>query len=357
MVRRGYRVTYVTSQGYSRLISSLGAEVVIAPSLRNERPGEDPAEFVSSTISETLSDVTPFYEDDRADLILYEFNCRAGRILAEKWGIPAIQFRSDVAFGRDHCIRSADGPDINQLQELEGRLNNILQGYGLSGNYLFDPEDFSVYLYPLEFQLDNSVAGRCFYAGRCPGEHPWFPKWRPNGALQRPIVLVSSSTGILQGPEFYRMCIDALVGTHLHIVLAIGDHNDRRTFEGASNFEVFQNLLLIQAMPHADLIICQGGITTAAEAMYHGVPLLMTTQGSKLHEFYADRFAELGIGRHLTMAETSANSVRTAVLEMLVDLDLRQKVRGMQRAVQTGGGAEETVNRISEYLATYSGRA
>jgi len=151
------------------------------------------------------------------------------------------------------------------------------------------------------------------------------------------------------------MCIDALSSLDLHVVLAIGDHNDAACLGTLPpHFEVLQGIPQMQVMPHAALLIFHGGMVTAAEALYHGVPLLLITHGNVECEAYAEHMAQLGVGIHLRKAETNVDSIRKSAVQIVRGTEIRSMVKEMSRIVRREAGGEDTANRIEEYIESVS---
>jgi len=152
------------------------------------------------------------------------------------------------------------------------------------------------------------------------------------------------------------MCIDALSDLRVHVVLAIGDNNHPTLLDASpSEFEVLQGIPQIQILPHADLFISLGGMISSVEAVYHGVPQLMITHGYPEAEAYAENMVRLGLGIHLKDFETDSSHIRSAVQKMLEDGALQERVNKMRGIVRREPGAEETANRIEEYLECHFG--
>src|SRR3569833_2366753 len=91
LVRRGYRVTYATSTAFSSRVSQVGAEVIQIPKFvpfLNSSPEHRERfqnQFCRAALK-TLSVISASYEHDRPNLILYDLDAFAGRILAYRWG-------------------------------------------------------------------------------------------------------------------------------------------------------------------------------------------------------------------------------------------------------------------------------
>jgi len=358
LIRRGYRVSYTTSEKFLPAVSELGAEVIRCQEFPSHQalvsdyvPQGRNASF--ELAERSLLDMTPFYENNKPNLILYDFMFYAGRILAERWNIPAIQTSPALAFDREAVTRPPARSDFRQLLfDMKEKRDCFLESHGIyRTRFLFHRERLNIYLYPRCFQLDGDAFDEsCFYAGRSAGERSYRRTWTPKSHNGRPLILVSTSTFYLQGPEYFRMCIDALSDLQFHVVLAIGDNNESALLDVLpSEFEVIQHIPQVQILPHAELLICLGGMITSAEAVYHGVPQLMITHGFSEAEAYAENMVRLGLGIHLRNVETNASNIRGAVNKMLADTALHRRVKRMRDIVRREAGAEETANRIEEY--------
>src|SRR6266404_4864770 len=103
LVRRGYRVSYVTTDRFASTVSELGAECIRCPALR-ESPNTDGKSSTANPLvtltAETLSRVTPFYQQNKPDLVIHDCGGFAGRILARKLEVPTIQVSSDFLMNR-----------------------------------------------------------------------------------------------------------------------------------------------------------------------------------------------------------------------------------------------------------------
>lgn len=365
LVRRGYRVSYATSDVFAARVSELGATVVPFPrfilgALSDEKADaeEGHEESFIHFIAQTVSEITRGFEGDRPDLIIYDFMAFAGRILAHRWNIPAIQTSPSFAMDEDNFSQQVKDPEFRQ-QLLQGceSVGKILEPYGVTGSsFRFDKEKLNIYLFPKALQPKGDVFGQnCFYAGRCAGEQLIYGDWRKKSTVDRPIAFVATSTTYVRGPEFFRTCIEALAGLQWHVILSIGDSGDAGSLMPLPpHFEIVQHNSHIQILRHASLFICLGGIITTSEAAYHGVPLIVTTHGFPELEWQADNIESLGLGVHLMKSETTVESIRKSAIHVSQDTAIHNRVRQMQRAVRREPGAEETANRIEEYLEAHT---
>lgn len=358
LIRRGYRVTYVTSDLFASRVIELGAEVVLCPLYIDPN---DNNRFLNlfTLATRTLSEVTPFYENNIPNLILYDRAFFAGRVLSTRWSIPAITTSPVLAFEMADVSKLDESSTKwrDKLLSYDRDANRFFERYGIrEDNSFFHNERLNIYLYPRFYQLDCSAFDeRFFYAGRCAAEQAYHGVWRTVNAGRRPLVLVSTSTAYAPVPDYFKMCIDALSGLHWHVLLALGDNIDPASFHPLPpHCEIVQHIPLIKVMPHVNLFVCLGGPISTTEALYHGIPLVMITHGHMDPEAYAENAVRLGIGIHLRKAETTVENIRQSALRVMEDQVIVDRVRQLQQLVRREPGAEDTANRIEEYLQQVS---
>jgi len=156
----------------------------------------------------------------------------------------------------------------------------------------------------------------------------------------------------VRGIEYFKMCVDALRELSLHVILSIGDGGDPAWYDTLPpHFEVVQHIPHVQILPYVDLFVFLSGTISTAEALYHGVPMLVTSHGVKELEWQGDNIDSLGIGIHLKKADTSAAAIRHFANKLLCDSALHNRVRQFQKIVRRDPGAEEVANRIEEHMA------
>jgi MGT family glycosyltransferase len=362
LVRRGYRVTYVTSRSFASRVAATGATVVETSPFRPFTTLE-PYEKQNfqhpycRAALRTLATVMSVYENDKPGLIVYDLVAFAGRILAHQWKIPAVQTCPTFALRRATFDRSIENPDFRrELFELGAHADRFLTNHGISNSdFLFHRERLNIYFVPRDLQPDKYASDEsCFFAGRCPGEQLYYGQWHRTQDHHGPTILVSTSTVYLQGPEFFKLCIDTLVGFKGRVILSVGDHMDVGSLGPLPpHFEIVQGAAHVMILPHVSLFICLGGNITAAEAAYHGVPLIVTSHGFTELEYQGDNIENAGLGLHLRKNDLDVDNLRSAVTRVLGDATLLNKVRLIQRSVRREPGAEEVANRIEEYLDAY----
>lgn len=350
LVRRGFRVTYVTSQRHADEVLGLGAEVLRCPRFEfplNQNHG-DISTPIDQQYSTSLTDlagrslelVAPFYEREAPDLVIFDTHSYAGLLLAERLKIPSVRVTSHLIADEEACFNNEE-IDAFFRQYGVDRRNPILKRTGLT-----------VYLFARDMQIGHDPRSTAhFYAARCSAERPCRISRSSMPVRNRDTVLISCSTFYVQGSDYYSMCMEALNQLGRRGMLAMAAQMDVTSFNPLlPNFSIAQGIPLPVLMPHANLLIFQGGMATTMEAIYHGLPMILLTRGHSQLEMYADNVEKRGLGIHLKQADTSTDNIIRSIVQLSSDHAVRDSVRGMQKLVKESPGAEEVVNKIEDVI-------
>jgi MGT family glycosyltransferase len=363
LARRGHRVSYVISELYASEVTRLGGEVVLSP--RFEFPfnqPSDPAAPVSKQYctdvfdfaTRTLTAVRPFYERHVPDVILFDPANFAGLVLAEQLSVPTIRMTPGLTYEKeclDHASLTAGFRE--HMIRLSNRVDDFYHRHGINRkDELFIGREPSIHFYLQELRLIQLPPREDeLFAPRCPAERLCRERWQSKRPAGKRAALISSSTMYEQGPAYYRSCLEALSELQLHCILALGASIDLASFGNLpANCEVVQGIPQIVLMPHVDVMVCLGGLTTVMEALYHGLPLVMLTHGKAHAEVYANDVEKHGLGIHLKGPHPTAESVRSCVARAMGDAPLNMRVKEAQQRVRSSAGAEEVANWIEHHL-------
>jgi MGT family glycosyltransferase len=372
LIRRGHRVSYVTSDRFEPVITGLGAECVLCPRLpRVSDLKHDPNwkpeyrwftwddigrvyPFFIDLAVRTLSQVRGRYEDDFPDIILYDSLFFAGRVLAEQWRVPAVQTTPIFAFNDVYFTRENGVCYTPQgFVEFGEQLDRFFHAHCVDKqNNLFHKERLNIHFFPRAFQFNaDSFDERFLFAGGCIGARPPEAEWENKATDGEPIILVSASTTYYNGPEYFAMLIEALKDLPWRVVISTGDMDDLSSFNRIpANVEICQYVPYPKVLPHAWLNICHAGTSTIIESMYHGVALICVSQSAEIAE-YANRVEELGVGIHIRQPEITVEGIRGAVLKVAEDASMLNRVKQMQRIIRGEKvGPEEVADQIELFL-------
>ncbi|GAA1682459.1 glycosyltransferase [Fodinicola feengrottensis] len=153
----------------------------------------------------------------------------------------------------------------------------------------------------------------------------------------RPLVLASLGSNITHfvgddGPSILDTIVAALAKLPVTAVLALGTGRDPAQWQGARADNVHltsfvqQNLML----PACDAFITHAGFSGTREALAAGVPMVTLPMFAEQPE-NAVRIAEIGAGTGFRLEDVTADSLRTAVEQVLTDPTYRSHARGLQR--------------------------
>jgi UDP:flavonoid glycosyltransferase YjiC (YdhE family) len=115
------------------------------------------------------------------------------------------------------------------------------------------------------------------------------------------------------------------------------------------NFEVNRDMSNREILPFADVAMCQGGMGTTLECLYHGVPVVAVPP-MPFNSEVAFRMTELGLGLHAPERSMTPLVLKNAVDAASMDEALRRRVRRMQDNLKSNRGAELAANAIEEFL-------
>ncbi len=240
LVARGHRVTYANDPAVADRIRSAGAEPVacasVLPFADNDWP-DDPIAAASLFLDDAVQSLPRLhaaYDDDPADLYLYDIGAYAARALAESQGRPLVQLSPTfVAWdGYEETVaallRKLPGADAYRE-----RFARWLAGCGATTtdvDAFCGPPARTLALIPRAMQphADRVDTGAVTFVGPCFDTRTETEGWsRPEAADH--VLLVSLGSAYTRRPDFYRQCLAAfgdLPGWH--VVLQIGTYTDPR---------------------------------------------------------------------------------------------------------------------------------
>jgi len=217
--------------------------------------------------------------------------------------------------------------------------------------YLGNPQPLNIVYTSREFQIQGGAfdasyqfVGPLFAPGR--GSESEFP-WEALGS--RPLVYVSLGTTFHHAPRFYEACFAALGDLDVQVVLATGPQPEG-ALQPPANFLARSWVPQLELLRRADVFVTHGGMNSANEGLYFGVPLVAVPQRGDQFLVGA-RVAELGAGVMLTPPEVHAEGVRAAVTRVLGQPEYRVRARALSEGLRAAGGAARAAELILDRLA------
>jgi len=369
LVRRGHRVTYVTSADFAPHVAATGAAVLQYESRIAE---VDPAEVFADAEDGALPHML-YLEENTAvlkatesgygpeppDLVVYgDFPVIAGQLLAARWDRPAARLSAAFAsnetysFSRD-MIEAAGFVDPLALPSFRTRLGALLSSYGVGTpveEFWHRVEGLTLVFVPKEFQpAGESFDDRFAFVGPCIGDMPRLGGWqRPDDGL--PVVLVSLGTTFNDHPSFFAECARAFAGQPWHVVMSVGDQVDIDALRPLpANVEAHRWVSHLAVLEHASACVTHGGMGTVMASLYWGRPLVVAPRSPDVVPM-AQQVSSLGLGGLVRPEEVSGSRLLSAVREVTADAALLDRVGQMRRAIREAGGADRAADEIEAYL-------
>lgn len=156
---------------------------------------------------------------------------------------------------------------------------------------------------------------------------------------KRVFISMGSILGSLRGlgQQFYQPFFDALGDREdLEVVLSVGRTVDPAGFDAPKNFRVERFVPQLDLLQHIDAFVTHGGINSANEALYYGVPLIVVP-------FHGDqpviqRVQERGAGVIMDHSALTSSDVRTNVERLLNEPQFGKGAAEIQADLRAGSG-------------------
>jgi MGT family glycosyltransferase len=212
--------------------------------------------------------------------------------------------------------------------------------------YLGNPQPLNLIFTSREFQLAGDSFGEAFrFVGPSipPGRDDAieFPFDRLGSA---PVVYISLGTTFNRAPEFYRACFEALADMPVQVVLSAGGAAQDIGVAPA-NFLVRNFVPQLPLLERAAVFVTHGGMNSANEGLYYGVPLIVVPQRGDQH-LVAARVAELGAGIRVLPHEAIPARLRDAVSTVLRDPAFRANAARLGATLKSAGGYTRAADEV-----------
>ncbi|GHG96859.1 macrolide-inactivating glycosyltransferase [Streptomyces rubradiris] len=368
LVARGHRVTYAIPPVFADKVAATGARPV---PYRSSLPGPDAdPEAWGSTL---LDNVEPFlndaiqalpqlaeaYADDIPDLVLHDITSYPARVLAHRWGVPAISLSPNLVAWKGYEEEVAE-PMWREPRQTErgqayyARFEAWLRENGITEH----PDVFtghpprSLVLIPKALQphadrVDDSVYT---FVGACQGDRTEEGGWQRPAGVDK-VALVSLGSAFTKQPAFYRECVRAfgnLPGWHL--VLQVGRKvTPAELGELPENVEVHDWVPQLAILRQADLFVTHAGAGGSQEGLATATPMIAVPQA--VDQFgNADMLQALGVARKLATEEATADLLRETALALVDDPEVARRLERIQAEMAQEGGTRRAADLIEAEL-------
>ncbi|SFW88548.1 macrolide family glycosyltransferase [Amycolatopsis australiensis] len=372
LVRRGHRVSWVSTAEFAERIEATGAAVVRYEGGRSvsdvgldDITGDNAVALSEGQFAESVAAAEAAeacFAADPPDLVLYDTTVLApARLLSVKLGVPAVQLFPSFAVNKRFSLLERM-PEVAKMwaesgiaETLGARLAGFLTDHGVDmpvGEFYSRAEPLNLAVLPKVFQYasDRFEDGEVVFVGPCLGSRAEADGWTPP-ASGLPVVLISlGSLRYHQGGSFLRDCVDAFAGLPWHVVLSTGHQvRPEELGELPANIEAHPWLPQTAVLRHAAVFVTHTGMGSTMEALYFGVPLVAVPRMPEQNAV-ADRIVEVGAGVKIAHDEISATRLAEAVTRLGTDQDTRSRLAVLSKLTRDAGGAARAADEIERVL-------
>ncbi|MGC0328863.1 MGT family glycosyltransferase [Streptomyces sp. SAI-170] len=368
LVARGHRVTYAIPPIFAEKVAATGAEVKPWNSTL-PTPDDDPSAWGTTLLDnvepflndavQALPQLIEAYDGDEPDLVIHDITSYPARVLAHRWGVPAISLSPNLVAWKGYEQEVAE-PMWEEPKKTErgrayyARFENWLKdnGIDLHPDPFMGRPDRSLVLIPKALQPHADRVDETVYTfvGACQGDRSNEGDWqRPAGAEK--VVLVSLGSSFTKQPAFYRECVKAFAGLPgWHVVLQIGRSVDPSELgEIPGNVEVHSWVPQLAILKQADLFVTHAGAGGGQEGLATATPMIAVPQA--VDQFgNADMLQGLGVARHLPTEEATAEALRTTALALIDDPEVARRLAEIRAEMADEGGTRRAADLIEAEL-------
>jgi MGT family glycosyltransferase len=365
LIRRGEEVVYFAAEPYRERVKATGAKAItfdIGPFIKAFLAGgRSPWARVGGllrTADIVIPSVLEQTEGERFDYLIHDALFGCGRLLAQLLDLPAIQSCTSFAmqpsgFDRMQDRLSRQFPEEeNESARLEFRqwVRHVEAKYDVQVGSAYEafcnPAPLNIVYTSQRFQPDGASFDDTYkFVG--PSIAP-----RPHNSLDgaltgaESLIYISLGTVFNRAADFYRLCFAAFAETEYTVVLSVGKQTRMEELgDIPANFIVRDYVPQLEVLQRARLFITHGGMNSASEGLYYGVPLLVFPQGADQPQV-ARRVAELGAGVHLNQEGLAAADLRAAAERVMGDESIRKVCASIGDSFRAAGGSRGAVDEI-----------
>ncbi|WP_372452310.1 macrolide family glycosyltransferase [Saccharothrix obliqua] len=354
LAARGHQVTYAVPAAFTAQVEHAGAVPVVYPTTLPTSDDKWPTgmgaalQLFLREAKEVLPHLERAYADHRPDLVVYDIAAWTARVLAERWGVPAVQFSPTfVAYEgwEEEMGDFYDNPEVRQaFQDIETWLR--AEGSTTDPRTYVGHPDRAVVSIPRSFQPNgDSVPAKYTFVGPCLGNRAYQGDWTK--PADKDVLLISLGSADTDRPDFYRACVAAFADApNWHVVMSIGKHVSPDDLGAIpDNFEVHRWVPQLHILGQATAFITHCGMGGTMEGLHHGVPMV-GVPGMAEQTINAERLEALGVGKHIPRDQATPEALRQAVTDLTTSTEVATSLAKLKQEIKEAGGTTAAANTI-----------
>ncbi|WP_433944662.1 macrolide family glycosyltransferase [Paenibacillus sp. SN-8-1] len=374
LIARGEEVVYFCIEAYRERIEKTGATVRTFDDQRFIKA------FISGgrnyllervnglllTADVVIPSVLEQIKDEHFDYIIHDSMFGCGRLIAQILKLPAINSCTSFAHTTVSFERLLDRSFIEAPEEIVKTINNKFQSltamvedkYGVQIHSPYEvfcnPAPLTLVYTTREFQPHGEVFDQTYkFVGPSISTRFTEDHFDLTAIKGKNPIYISLGTVLNQAIDFYKLCFEALGNTEHTVVMSIGDKVQISDLgEIPDNFIVKSYVPQTEVLQYANLFITHGGMNSAHEGLYYGVPLIVIPLSAD-QPIIARQVASIGAGTQLQMPSLTANELREAVDHVLSLPSYKKAAASMRESFQKSGGYQQAADEILEFTSPY----
>lgn len=367
LISRGDEVVYFSIETFRERIEKTGATVRTIDSekfLKAFLSGgrnyiHERVNGLLHTANIVIPSILEQIKGEHFDLIIHDSMFGCGRLLAQILKLPAINSCTSFAQMKASFDNMLEQLSKNIPEEVMKQINDEYQnltlmvkekyGVEIQSRYevFFNPAPLTIVYTTKEFQPFGDTFDKTYkfvgpsITSRITQNHFDFSEIK-----EKRVIYISLGTVFNRATDFYKLCFEAFRNSDHTIVMSIGNQIKQAELgEIPENFIVKQYVPQTELLKYTKLFITHGGMNSANESLYYGVPLVVIPQSAD-QPIIAEQVAKIGAGIQLQMKNLTANQLREAAEHVLDQPSYHIEVANLKEAFQKTGGYQQAVNEI-----------
>lgn len=362
LVAAGHEVDYIQAEAFRERVEASGARFV---------PYDEPPQSLVPALNEVRNWGAAYRTVRRIgadyDCLIYELLFFPGKALAAELGIPCYRLISTFALNRNllRVLGQTGGPYLTALfrsEQLCTALSRLfLPKFSLREKNLAEalvreapPHNFIYTLRDFQPEEARFPAAQYHFVGPAVEDRAEAPF--SFGDSGNPIVYISFGTLMHADKRFWKKLIAAFTGRRVEVICAVGSEKMRRSLRNLPpNVRVYARVPQLTVLRRAALFVTHGGMNSANEALYYGVPMIVLPFGLD-QPLVGRELVRQKLGRVIAPRELTAARLWRTAKELLRDPEAREARLAMRHKMQASGGNREVTRCILEDFAAGDAR-
>ncbi|NQX70335.1 glycosyl transferase family 1 [Paenibacillus alba] len=370
LISRGEEVVYFSSEAFRERMEKTGASV---------RTFDD-QKFIKAFISGgrdylleringllltadiVIPSVLEQIKDEHFDYIIHDSMFGCGRLLAQILKLPAINSCTSFAQTKESFDQMLEQLSLKIPTEIVKPIHDNFQSltvmvkdkYGVEIHSAYEvfcnPAPLTLVYTTREFQPSGEAFDQSYkFVGPSISSRLTQENFDLPAIKEKSPIYISLGTVFNQAIDFYKLCFEAFGNTDHAIVMSVGNRTQISDLgEIPANFIVKNYVPQTDVLQFAKLFITHGGMNSAQEGLYYGVPLIVIPQSAD-QPIIADQVAHIGAGIELQMENLTANQLREAADRVLSISSFKKAVANSKESFRKSGGYHQAVDDIFEF--------